>query len=451
MIRLSRLGLSIVPMFAPITSEVEEPAVHLKVSETPSLRSSGRREALSALASLTETVGSPPDADAPRISREQIAAFRLSRHHLAPRAALTDLATVAGDMAGAQAQVLSAAQMSLWARTRDLRAADVDAALSEYRTLVKSWCIRGALHIIPSRDFAVFLRGGARREARSTAWLIRAGIPVDAVDRLVGATRDILDRPLTRAEIAERVSASLGIKTVAKSGRGWGGPSNATGFRIARTTLSVDGIVFLTCLRGFACFGPPRGTETTFVRPEDWIPEWHDMPVEVAELELLRRYLRAHGPATVRDFALWTYMTAPDSREIWARLEPEMAPVDVDGRIGWVLREDLPALRRSKLDEPVIRLLPSFDAFLLGVKDKSHLVDLAHYKRVYRPQGWLSPVVLVDGRVVGVWSHERKGDRLSVRITPFSRLSPMVRSHIREEADDLGRFFGARGRSIRFS
>jgi len=215
--------------------------------------------------------------------------------------------------------------------------------------------------------------------------------------------------------------------------------------------LSLDGIVFLACLRGLACFGPPRGGQATFVRPEKWLPDWNDLPVEKAELELLRRYLRAHGPATVRDFALWTYMTAPDSREIWARLEPEMAPVDVDGRIGWVLREDLPALRRSKLDEPVIRLLPSFDAFLLGVKDKSHLVDLAHYKRVYRPQGWLSPVLLVDGRVVGVWSHERKGDRLSVRITPFSRLSPMVRSHIREEADDLGRFFGARGRSIRFS
>src|SRR2546430_17624601 len=92
-----------------------------------------------------------------------------------------------------------------------------------------------------------------------------------------------------------------------------------------------------------------------------------------------------------------------------------------------------------------------FRSFLLGVKDKSHLVDAAHYKRVYRPQGWLSPVLLVDGGVSGVWSHERKGVRLSVRITPFGKLSPMVRSRIREEADDLGRFFGARDTSIRFS
>src|SRR5207247_9992815 len=114
-------------------------------------------------------------------------------------------------------------------------------------------------------------------------------------------------------------------------------------------------------------------------------------------------------------------MTAADSREIWAGLEPELAPIDVGGRIGLVLREDLPALRRAKFEGPVVRLLPSFDAFLLGVKDKSHLVDPGHYKRVYRPQGWLSPVVLVDGRVGGLWSHQREGGRLAAGGTPLRR------------------------------
>ena len=392
-----------------------------------------------------------PVTDALRASPEQVSAFRLSRHHLAKRAPASALAQVAGDMAGAQAQLLSAAQISLWARTRDLSVDDVEMALWRDRTLVKSWCIRGALHLIPSRDFAVFVRGSARRNARSTAWLVRAGISLDAVDRLVGAMRDVLDRPLTRAEIAERISASLGIKTVKKSGRGWGGSSNATGFRIAGTVLSLDGIVFLACLRGFACFGPAHGAEATFVRPEKWIPDWRDLPGEKAELELLRRYLRAHGPATVRDFALWTYMTAADARDVWARLEDELAPVDVGGRVGWVLRDDLRALQRAEFDGPVVRLLPYFDSLLLGLKDKSHLVDAAHYKRVYRPQGWLSPVVLVDGRVVGVWSHERNGARLSVRVIQFSKASPAVRTRIRDEAEDLGRFLHAQAVSIRFS
>src|SRR2546422_1467554 len=311
-----------------------------------------------------------PVRDAIRASPDQVSAFRLSSHHLGKRAPASELAQVAGDMAGVQAQLLSAAQISLWARTRGLSVDDVENALWRDRTLVKSWCIRGALHIIPSKDFAVFVRGGARRNARSTAWLVRARMPIEAVDRLVEAMRDGLDRPLTRSEIAERITASLGIESVEKSHRGWGGASTATGFRIGGKMLSLDGIVFLACLRGLACFGPARGAQATFVRPEKWLPDWNDLPVEKAELELLRRYLRAHGPATVRDFALWTYMTAPDSREIWARLEPEMATVDVDGRIGWVLREDLPALRRSKVGQPALRPPSSFPASPLRGKGK---------------------------------------------------------------------------------
>src|SRR2546427_6530833 len=416
------------------------------------LRSRSPRKALAEVPGVRRPLAArAPVPEAIRAAPDQVSAFRLSRHHLVKRARASALAQVAGDMAGVQAQLLSAAQVALWARPRGLSVDDVENALWRDRILVKSWCIRGALHIVPSKDFAVFVRGGARRNARSMAWLVRARMPIDAVDRLVEAMRDGLDRPLTRSEIAERISTSLGIQSVEKSHRGWGGASTATGFRIAGKMLSLDGIVFLACLRGLACFGPPRGAEATFVRPEKWLPDWNDLPVEKAELDLLRRYLRAHGPATVRDFALWTYMTAPDSREIWARLEPDMAPVDVDGRIGWVLREDLPALRRAELEKPVLRPLPSFDSFLLGVEGKSHLVDPAHYKTGYRPHGWLSPVVLVDGRIVGVWSHERKGVRLSVRITPFGRLSPRVRSRIREEADDLGRFFGAGDTSIRFS
>src|SRR5438552_2965082 len=308
-----------------------------------------------------------------QVTPDQVAAFRLSRHHLVHPARASELVQVAGDMAGAQAPVVSAEPISLWARTRGLSVDDVEKALWQDRTLVKSWCIRGALHLIPSRCCAVYVHDSERRNARATAVLTRAKIPIYAVSRLVEAVRDGLDRPLPRGEIAERITASLGIKTVEQSHRGWGGASTATGFRIAGKMLSLDGIVFLACLRGLACFGPARGAQATFVRPEKWLPEWTDLPAEKAELELLRRYLRAHGPATVRDFALWTYMTAADSRQIWARLEPELAPVDVGGRIGSVLREDLPALRRAKFEGASARHLAALRGLPLGRTAERHL------------------------------------------------------------------------------
>ncbi|TLZ71010.1 MAG: winged helix DNA-binding domain-containing protein, partial [Methanobacteriota archaeon] len=147
----------------------------------------------------------------------------------------------------------------------------------------------------------------------------------------------------------------------------------------------------------------------------------------------------------------WTYMTAADARGIWGHLEVELAPVNIGRQVGWVLRDDVPALKRAKLESTVVRLLPNFDSFLLGVKDKSHLVDAAHYKRVYRPQGWLSPVVLIDGRVAGVWSYSRKRRRLEIRVEAFQTLRSADRAAIRDEAEELRRFLDAPEVAVAFA
>src|SRR3989454_1516361 len=130
-----------------------------------------------------------PVIDAQRASADQVSAFRLSRHHLVKRAPASALAQVAGDMAGAQAQLLSAAQISLWARTRGLSVEDVENALWRDPTLVKSWGIRGAPPIIPSQDFAVFVRGSDRREARPPAPPLPAPGPLDALQPVGAAKR----------------------------------------------------------------------------------------------------------------------------------------------------------------------------------------------------------------------------------------------------------------------
>lgn len=397
---------------------------------------------------MTSRATSP--ADVLSVSSEQVAAFRLARHHLDRRAPASALAQVAGDMVGAQAQVLSAAFMSLWTRTRDVGVDDIEKALWQDRTLVKVWCMRGSLHIVPSEEFAVFVRGSGRREARLADYLARAGIPMEPINRIVHAIPTVLDHPLTRKELAERLSDDFKIKRKPKAGRGWGGPSDAEGFEVGGEILSVHWLVTVACMRGLACFGPMRGNEATFVRPDQWLPNWQDRAPEEAETELLRRYLRANGPATINDFALWTYVKAADAREIWGRLEPELAAVNLDGRPGWLLREDLSSIERAELERPSVRLLPFFDSFLLALKDKKHLVDAAHYKRVYRPQGWLSPVVLVNGRIAGIWSHERKGQSLSVRVEAFRSFESDVQRRVRAEVDDLGGFLRAEEVKLRF-
>ena len=342
-------------------------------------------------------------------------------------------------MGGAQAQVVSAAQLSLWARVDALRVDDVQAAVRE-RALVKAWCMRRTLHLLPSQDLAIFIRGSARRAEREVRWVHGRGVTDRALEALVGATLRVLDEPLTGRELVDRASRSLGVPARIVRSDGWGSRAKVPGVALGKLTLPVRYLLHLVGARGVVCSGPARGTEPTFVRADAWIPGWRDVSREEAESELLRRYLRAFGPATPADFASWTGIPLSGVREIWAREEADIVPVSVEGWRAAVLGDDLRTLKRAEAAHPPVRLLPYFDAFLLGHRARQHLVAARHHASVYRTAGWIAPVVLVDGRVAGVWAHVREGNRLRVRVTKFVPLSRRVAAAIHEEVHHLGRF-----------
>ena len=344
-------------------------------------------------------------------------------------------------MAGAQAQLLSAAQISLWSRVRDLQIAHIEEALSK-RILVKASCMRRTLFLVPSRDLAIFVRGSARRAEKEIRWALGKGVPDRLVDAAIDAVLGALDQPLTRQEIAERVSRTLGVQMQSIHGGGWGSRRKVAAVPVGELTYPVVDLLHLAAARGVVCYGPNRNNEPTFVRADAWIPHWQDLPVEQAEGSLLRRYLWSFGPATAADFASWTGISLTGAREIWAREQANFAPVNIEGWDAAVLREDLDNLAQAEFERPLVRLLPYFDTFLLGHKERDHLVAMKHRSKVYRAQGWIAPVVLVDGRVIAVWEHAREGGRLRVKVAKFGPMSRRITDGIREEAQDLGRFLG---------
>lgn len=373
---------------------------------------------------------------------EQVAAFRLSRHHLSERAPTAALVSVVGQMTGAQAQLLSAAHISLWSRVRDLQVAQIEAALGE-RSLVKASCMRRTLFLVPSEHLATFVRGSARRAEKEVRWARGKGVPDRVLDAAIDAALGALDQPATRPEIAERVSRTLGVQTQAIHGGGWGRRTKVAAVPVGELTYPVVDLLHLAGARGVVCYGPDRDHQPTFVRADAWIPGWQDMPREQAEGALLRTYLRAFGPATAADFGLWTGITLTDAREIWAREQAAIAPVTVEGWPAAVLQEDLDALAHATFERPLVRLVPYFDSYLLGHKERAHLVSSQHRPSIYRPQGWIAPVVLVDGRASAVWAQSRQGDRLDVKVAAFEPLSQRIIAGIHEEARELGRFLAA--------
>jgi DNA glycosylase AlkZ-like len=383
----------------------------------------------------------PTRQDVPfSVTWDQVAAFRLAQHHLLERASLKDLLSVAGDMAGAQAQLPSAAQLSLSSRIHDLQIAEIEKALHK-RTLVKASCMRCTLFLVPSKELAIFARGAARRGEKEIGWTLGKGVPKPVIEAAIEATLSVLDQPLTRPEIAARVSQALGVrKQDMHGGTGWGSRRRVDAVSVGHLTFPVVELLHLASARGVICYGPYRGNEPTFVRADAWVPRWKDIPAEAAEERLLRRYLRAFGPATATDFALWSGINLTDARETWRRAQAGLVPVDVEGWEAAVLRQDLNELAEARFERPLVRLLPYFDTFLLGHKEREHLVPMKYRLNVFRPQGWIAPVVLIDGRVAGIWEHARQGDRLRVKVTKFGPFSRAVSAGLREEAQGIARF-----------
>ena len=124
-----------------------------------------------------------------------------------------------------------------------------------------------------------------------------------------------------------------------------------------------------------------------------------------------------------------------ESKEIWNSVVLEMVEISNEGQKGAILNQDLNEFVESSLDEDVVRLLPAFDSYVLAHAKKDHMVSSQHYKRVYRNQGWISPVVLINGRIAGIWSCARKGKALSLHAELFERVPKRLQSRIHDEGE----------------
>ena len=168
-------------------------------------------------------------------------------------------------------------------------------------------------------------------------------------------------------------------------------------------------------------------------------------PPRAALAEVLRRHLAVYGPATREDFARWFGMSsAAQAGRALKALGDELAAVTIDGAEGgWMLRADVAAAQAAR-PAGVVALLPAFDQYVVAAPRRATpVLDERERARVYRRQGWLSPVLLVDGRIAGVWRHEHRHGTLTVAVEPFGDPGEAVREGARAEAARLAAYVGA--------
>jgi hypothetical protein len=299
-------------------------------------------------------------------------------------------------------------------------------ALWEERSLVRTWAMRGTLHVLTAEDLPLYV-AALRQHDRwwKGAWLRFIGMNEKQLRATLEAIRASLGaRPITRERLAEKVAKTVGPQAGDRMMSGWGEMLKPAAFH------------------GYLSSGPPDGQSVTFVRPDRWLGKWKEPNGEDAWREILRRYLRAYGPANREEFARWWGMQPAPAGRVMKAAGEGLIEVNVEGHRGWLPAEDLTALRKRRQRTPV-RLLPGFDVYVAGTRPRGSLVDPRFEDLVFRTAGWVSPVVLVDGRVAGIWQHERTGGRIGLTVQPFGRLNASLRRGIAEEADRLGGFLGS--------
>ena len=377
----------------------------------------------------------PRSSTAPALSTDwsRVLAVRLARQGLIERTGPDGLVDVVGRLIGLHAQVMSSAELQAGARIDGLRPTDIRDALWSKRTLVKTWAFRQTLHLLTPDDLAEFVLAARSLERWHTpAWLRYFNMTEEGVAEVTDAIGAALsDRPMTRVEVVDAVVKRVGRPHLREDMlTGWGtflGPA---------------------AQRGQLVFGPSEGRNVAFVQPSAWLGRriqtaGADLTAADEALgRLIGRYLSAFPGSSREMIARWWGggRMAGVTRALKALPTP-LVEIDVEGTRGLVREEDLDVLAGASPEHP-LRLLPGFDPFTneLPRRVDSVLGD-GHHDLVHRTAGWVTPIVVIDGRVAGTWEIAAgKGGAGSVIVQRFHRWRGGARRELGEEVDRIAAF-----------
>src|SRR4051812_6286095 len=238
--------------------------------------------------------------------------WRVARHHLAGEPA-ADAVAVARRVCGVHAQLATSAATAIGLRA-PATATDVDTALWEQRTLVKTWAARGTLHLLPADEYWIWVAAMSTRTRETKgSWLRYHGVTADGMASILAALPEALGTDaLTREELTERIVKLTGHDELGEPlSHSWGAVLKPAAFK------------------GLLCFGPPRGRNVTFVSPHAWLGRYEPVDADAAIDHLVRAHLGVYGPADAAEFSRWFDLNLPLARRAFQRIGPG-APGDLD-------------------------------------------------------------------------------------------------------------------------
>ena len=347
-----------------------------------------------------------------KIPLDQVNQYLLHKQHLAQSAKSGRVLEVVEDLLGLHATSSQTPYLSLLARMKRFTREMLNRELYEKKTLARIRAMRGTLFLIPRESIALVHRA-TRADFDVQDYLRQWGLPQREFQELSRCITQLLEEgSRTIHELKQQIPSRLRSCNIRRLQRRQG---RMVYFRsslaVALTALEAEGRIYSFKDPNRLATLPVPGAEAAEVNRYALLQK--DFPevnleaytVEEARSLLLKRYLAAYGPVSLKDMAWWLSLT---QRQVQAALRPfttELVELEIPelGKGFWMLREELEKFQSFKpFEERQVALLPYEDMYLKGYKLRGRLIAPEHEKRAY-PGGSARPTVLVDGKIIGVW------------------------------------------------
>ncbi|GJM35681.1 MAG: hypothetical protein DHS20C18_46820 [Saprospiraceae bacterium] len=319
---------------------------------------------------------------------------------------------------GIQAQDYQHAKWSIGMRLPGIADCDVEQAIAD-RKIIRSWLMRGTLHIVAAADIHWLLDLVAPRIIASSKGRNRQlGLDESTLERSKAIFRRVLEggKEFTREEMGTSLQQQ-GIST--------------EGQRLYH-------ILHRAGLDQVICFGSRIGKQFTFTLLDECVPNKRSMQREEALGEMAKRYFLSRAPATLQDFVWWSGLTVTEAKKGLALVQHLFREQELEGQT-YLLPNDGPDVMQG-IDQ--LLLLPAFDEYVIAYRDRSAVLDASQTKSVISKNGIFYPIIVHQGKVIGTWKRTIKKDQVIIHPEPFLPLNEEMKRKIEVAAEGFGGFLG---------
>jgi Winged helix DNA-binding domain len=340
---------------------------------------------------------------------DQILAFRMKSLLLSSRETRTP-AEVVSWMGAMQAQDLASGEWSFGVRCAGATQADVHQATVD-RHILRTWPMRGTVHFVPPADAKWMLDlTGVRALAGAERRRQQLGLTEPIVTKANEVLRHALQggRMLTRAECVSLL-IDAGLHTASEHGYH---------------------LLWFASQVGVTCIGPQAGKDQTFVLLDEWVPRPNLLERHEGLKTLAIRYFRSHGPATEKDFVGWTGLSVGDTKRGISLAAKDLTKVETVSGPMIMATTSLGDSAPTPIQNDELLLLPGFDEYILGYKDRTAMLSPGHFNEIVPGgNGVFKPTIVANGRVIGTWKRSIKKQRIELQAIPFVSFTKRQQQH----------------------